>query len=106
MRLRDLVAIRGDCRHVMTAMEGNSASSKRFRLSDCGSRHPVRHRDRGLALASAIVSFATIIVCCTFWIFLAWPEGGAAAMMAAVAGACLRLRTIRCRPLWPSLSGR
>jgi uncharacterized membrane protein YccC len=40
-----------------------------------------------LALASAIVSFATITVCCTFWIFLAWPEGGAAAMMAAVAGA-------------------
>ncbi|SFV35136.1 FUSC family protein [Hyphomicrobium facile] len=88
MRLRDLVAIRGDCQHVVTAMEGNTEPRPddfAYRIADLA--NPVRHRDRGLALASAIVSFATIIVCCTFWILLAWPEGGVAAMMAAVAGA-------------------
>ena len=47
---------------------------------------PTRHYDHGLALISSIVSFATIALCCFFWIILAWPEGGAAAMMAAVAG--------------------
>ena len=88
MRLRDLAAIRGDCLHVMSAMEGKATARPNdlaYRIADLAS--PVRHHDRGLALVGAIVNFATITVCCTFWILLAWPEGGVAAMMAAVAGA-------------------
>lgn len=86
MRLRDLAAIRADCLGVMAATEGNSASlSKPFAYPISDRAMPARHYDHGLALISSIVSLATITVCCGFWIILAWPEGGAAAMMAAVA---------------------
>jgi uncharacterized membrane protein YccC len=86
MRLRDLAAIRADCLGVMAAIEGNSASlSKPFAYPISDRAMPTRHYDHGLALISSIVSFATITLCCFFWIVLAWPEGGAAAMMAAVA---------------------
>ncbi|RUP08068.1 FUSC family protein [Hyphomicrobium sp.] len=87
MRLRDLTAIRSDCLQVMAAMAGNAAPrSTGFNYKISGVATPERHNDRGQALVSAMVSFATIAVCCTFWILLAWPEGGTAAMMAAVAG--------------------
>ncbi|WP_404362489.1 FUSC family protein [Corallococcus coralloides] len=42
------------------------------------------HLDRGLALLSGIAAAAAVLLCCAVWISLAWPEGGAAAMMAAV----------------------
>ncbi|MBS0239198.1 MAG: FUSC family protein [Proteobacteria bacterium] len=87
MRLRDLTAIRSDCLQVMAAMAGNTAPrSTGFAYKIGGVANPARHSDRGQAFVSAMVSFATIAVCCTFWILLAWPEGGVAAMMAAVAG--------------------
>ncbi len=87
MRLRDLTAIRSDCLQVMTAMAANTAPrSAGFAYKIGGVAVPARHNDRGQAFVSAMVSFATIAVCCTFWILLAWPEGGTAAMMAAVAG--------------------
>jgi len=87
MRLRDLTAIRSDCLQVMAAMAGNTAPrSAGFAYKIVGVANPARHNDRGQAFVSAMVSFATIAVCCTFWILLAWPEGGTAAMMAAVAG--------------------
>ena len=86
MRMRDLAAIRADCLDVVEATDGHQrdpAKSFAYHLSDRAA--PARHRDHGLALISAIVSFATIVSCCCFWIGLAWPEGGAAAMMAAIA---------------------
>ncbi|WP_045837690.1 FUSC family protein [Hyphomicrobium sp. 99] len=87
MRLRDLTAIRGDCLHVMTAMAGNATPRPNdFAYQIEGTAIRTRHSDRGQAAVSALVSFSTVIVCCTFWILLAWPEGGTAAMMAAVAG--------------------
>lgn len=87
MRLRDLTAIRSDCLQVMAAMAGNTAPrSTGFAYKIGGVANPARHNDRAQAFVSAMVSFATIAICCTFWILLAWPEGGVAAMMAAVAG--------------------
>lgn len=87
MRLRDLTAIRQDYLHVMAATTGNAKPRpKDFAFQVRAFAMPSRHRDRGQALLSAVVSFATTIVCCTFWILLSWPEGGTAAMMAAVAG--------------------
>jgi len=87
MRLRDLTAIRSDFLHVMQAMAGKTkARSKDFAYQIANFAAPARHRDRGQASLAALVSFATTIVCCSFWILLAWPDGGTAAMMAAVAG--------------------
>jgi uncharacterized membrane protein YccC len=45
----------------------------------------VLHRDHGMALRSALAAAATILLCCAFWIFTAWPSGAAAPMMAGVA---------------------
>jgi len=42
------------------------------------------HIDRGIALQSALAAAIAIGICCVFWIITAWPQGGTAAMMAAV----------------------
>jgi len=44
----------------------------------------VLHRDHGMALRSALAAVVTILLCCGFWIFTAWPSGAAAPMMAGV----------------------
>jgi len=44
----------------------------------------VLHRDRGMALRSALAAVIAILVCCGFWIVTAWPSGAAAPMMAGV----------------------
>ncbi|MYM21060.1 FUSC family protein [Duganella sp. FT135W] len=44
----------------------------------------VLHRDHGMALRSALAAVVTILLCCAFWIFTAWPSGAAAPMMAGV----------------------
>lgn len=44
----------------------------------------VLHRDHGMALRSALAAVLTILLCCAFWIFTAWPSGAAAPMMAGV----------------------
>ncbi len=87
MRLKDLCAIRADCLDVLCSIElGVAHPSKPFSFQIADRAIPTRHYDHGLALLSAFVSFATISLCCAFWILTAWPEGGAAVMMAAVAG--------------------
>jgi uncharacterized membrane protein YccC len=45
----------------------------------------VLHRDHGMAFRSALAAAVTILLCCAFWIFTAWPSGAAAPMMAGVA---------------------
>jgi uncharacterized membrane protein YccC len=44
----------------------------------------VLHRDHGMAFRSALAAVVTILLCCAFWIFTAWPSGAAAPMMAGV----------------------
>jgi uncharacterized membrane protein YccC len=84
-RLSDLGAIRADCLDVIRSIEGGTENAlKPFSYPITDRATLTRHYDHGLALLSAIVSFATITLCCAFWILLSWPEGGAAAMMAAV----------------------
>lgn len=43
-----------------------------------------RSRDRAMALLSVFAATLTIVVICAFWIATEWPEGGVAAMMAAI----------------------
>ncbi|MBO9623336.1 MAG: FUSC family protein [Sphingomonas sp.] len=42
------------------------------------------HRDAPLALLSAAATVIAVLGCCAFWIATGWPEGGVAAMIAAV----------------------
>jgi uncharacterized membrane protein YccC len=42
-------------------------------------------KDHGLALLSAAAAVAATLAVCAFWIFTAWPAGGGAAVMVAVA---------------------
>lgn len=87
MRLGDLAAIRSDCLEILSSVEQKPGHASRPYTYPIAERAAlVHHYDHGLALLSAIVSFATISVCCTFWIALSWPEGGYAVLMAAVAG--------------------
>jgi uncharacterized membrane protein YccC len=42
------------------------------------------HRDRGMAVLSALAAVLSVSVCSAFWILTGWPMGSAAVMMAAV----------------------
>jgi uncharacterized membrane protein YccC len=42
------------------------------------------HRDRGMALLSALAAVIAIAVCSAFWVLTGWPTGSAAVMMAAI----------------------
>lgn len=87
MRLGDLAAIRSDCLDILEIIEqAPNHVSKPYVYPIAERAALVHHYDHGLALLSAIVSFATISICCAFWIALSWPEGGYAVLMAAVAG--------------------
>lgn len=52
------------------------------RTAELGNR--VLHRDRGMALLSALAVVIAVGLCCLFWIVTAWPMGYVAAMMAAI----------------------
>jgi uncharacterized membrane protein YccC len=87
IRLQDLAAIRADCFDIKRSVEiGSTSVLRELSYTFADSPAATHHRDHGLALLSAFVSFTTISVVCALWIGLAWPEGGAAVMMAAVAG--------------------
>ncbi|WP_423416326.1 FUSC family protein [Hyphomicrobium sp. B1] len=87
IRLGDLAAIRSDCLDILKSVEQASNHISRPYTYPIAERAAlVHHYDHGLAMLSAVVSFATISICCTFWILLSWPEGGYAVLMAAVAG--------------------
>lgn len=84
-RLRDFVDLRQDMRGL-----------RRDILEDRAPRHPpafrytarardMRHRDRQLAVTSALGAIVAILLACAIWIGTAWPDGYAAPMMAAVA---------------------
>src|SRR5208337_847179 len=87
MRLRDFVDLRADCASLAAAVQGGSASLNAPLLFPIEERIArVRHFDHGFAAFAAGVSAITVLICCAFWIFAGWPDGGSAAMLAAVAG--------------------
>lgn len=89
MRLRDFIEIRADCLTLTdAAVRGAAATAAPLSYPIEVRAAPVRHRDHGLALMAALTASLVICACCGFWMATAWPEGGAAAMIAAVAS-CL-----------------
>lgn len=85
-RLRELVDLSRDC-HVLTEAiaENRNVSTLDLAFHSEAGAAPVRHRDRGLALWSAVGAAVAILICCAFWIGTGWPDGASAPMMAAVA---------------------
>ncbi len=85
-RLRTLVMALRDCAEVRGRIEQPTLRNVLPHLP-ASSRARKLHADRGLALRAALGTGATILMLCAFWIATAWPEGGAAVMMAAITGA-------------------
>lgn len=77
-RLDDLVRLWNECLVIRRRI------SRGGRLPGPRRRRIERHSDPALALRSALASGLSILVLCAFWIATAWPEGGTAAMIAAV----------------------
>ncbi|MGE6761465.1 FUSC family protein [Corallococcus interemptor] len=85
VRLGELVDTVQDCRDLRAFIRDptGSAPERLTPLLRSRVQRPL-HRDRGLALMSSVAAAVAVLLCCAVWISLAWPEGSAAAMMAAV----------------------
>jgi uncharacterized membrane protein YccC len=87
VRLRDLIALFLDNNALAGALASDRHSTDiplAFQIDANALR--VRHDEHARALIAAITLSCALLLCCTFWILTSWPEGAAAAMMAAVAG--------------------
>jgi len=85
LRLKDLVDIRHDCRQLQRQIE-TAAPRPELSLAyrpSAGISYS-RHRDYRLAALSALTAFLCVSGLCLFWIVTEWPDGGTAAMIAAV----------------------
>jgi len=58
------------------------------RWCEAGGNHSL-HRDSGVALRSGIAAVLAVVAVSTFWIATAWPYGGIATMMAALAASIM-----------------
>ncbi|WP_426753925.1 FUSC family protein [Myxococcus sp. Y35] len=85
VRLEELVATLQDCRELRALIRdpARPVPEQLEPLVRARAQRPL-HRDRRLALQSSFAAVIAILGCCAFWIATAWPEGSAAAMMAAV----------------------
>lgn len=86
-KLATLIDALASANSLCAALHGTSPGSVRMItthfLSPPARRH--LHRDPGLAALSVIALFVAVLGCCAFWIATAWPEGGVAAQIAAIA---------------------
>ncbi|RAP65128.1 fusaric acid resistance protein [Achromobacter sp. HZ01] len=85
-RLRELIDTYDQClalrRDIRAGLQGAPLRPSRARRV---SSNTVLHRDRQLALLSALAAGVAISICSAFWIGTAWSNGGSAALMAAIA---------------------
>lgn len=85
LRLKDLIDIRGDCRLLRRQIETGAAQLKGpLSFQTPAGVVEARHRDRAGAAFSALTAMVCIGGICLFWIATSWPDGGTAAMIAAV----------------------
>ncbi len=83
-RLRDLVQIWGDCLSLRQDIESGSRHDLRWkRFGTSFDRTPI-HRDYGMAIHSGVSVILATCIATAIWIYTAWPQGSAAAMMAGV----------------------
>lgn len=86
-RLATLIDALATAHNISTALHDTSRTSARKGRADFPHRHVRRHlhRDPGLAALSVAALVVAVLGCCAIWIAAAWPEGGVAAQIAAIA---------------------
>jgi uncharacterized membrane protein YccC len=84
-RLRDFIDLRQDVRLLQQHLRYGAPPPAPCAFSYTAEARTIRHRDRGMALLSAVGAFIAVIVNCAFWIATGWPDGASAPMMAAIA---------------------
>ncbi|VTZ24986.1 Fusaric acid resistance protein conserved region [Methylocella tundrae] len=85
LRLKDLVDIRGDCRLLQGQIESGAAKLREpLSFQTPAGVVEARHRDNAGAAFAALTAIVCIGGLCLFWIATSWPDGGTAAMIAAV----------------------
>jgi len=83
-RLRDLSQIWSDCLDLKQDISSGSHHSLRWnRFGPSLDRRPM-HKDYGIAALSGFSAMLSTCLASAFWILTGWPQGSAAAMMAAV----------------------
>jgi uncharacterized membrane protein YccC len=87
--LATLIDALATAHNISTALHDTSRTSARKGRADFPHRHVRRylHRDPGLAALSVAALAVAVLGCCAIWIAAAWPEGGVAAQIAAIAAA-------------------
>ncbi|WP_071000359.1 FUSC family protein [Methylobacterium sp. C1] len=86
-RLRDFIDLRQDTRLLQRHIADGSPVGKDLAFRYTAQARTIRHRDRGMALLSAIGVFLAVLLTSAVWIATGWSDGSAAPMMAAV-GCC------------------
>lgn len=74
----------------LTAVIQGSKPARQLTTAPAPTRHCAKrslHRDQGLAALSVVAFLAAVLGCTAVWIATAWPEGGIAAQIAAIAAA-------------------
>jgi uncharacterized membrane protein YccC len=88
-RLAILIDALASAHGLCAALHGPSQDSARKSKAKFPHRDARRHlhRDPGLAALSVAALVVAVLGCCAVWIATAWPEGGVAAQIAAIAAA-------------------
>ncbi|TPI44938.1 FUSC family protein [Mesorhizobium sp. B3-1-7] len=84
-RLEDFIDLRQDARALQRHIVDGTPVRETLAFRYTADARTVRHRDRGLALLSAVAAFLAIALSASIWIATAWPDGAFAPTEAAVA---------------------
>jgi uncharacterized membrane protein YccC len=85
VRLRELTDIVHDIKTLRRQIAAGSAAPPNLAFAPTETEPTPRHRDHVMALYSAAAGALAIALVCAYWIAAAWPEGGGAAALTAVA---------------------
>jgi uncharacterized membrane protein YccC len=85
VRLRELTDLVHDIMALRRQIRAEEPKLPTLTFAQGETIHTLQHRDHGMALHSALAAVLAIGLTSTFWIASAWPEGGGAASLAAIA---------------------
>jgi uncharacterized membrane protein YccC len=90
IQFRHLVDIMQDCHALRVAIaEDRDPEQLTLAFTLDASGHPAAHRDRGVALWSAVATMLSLLTCFAFWIATGWTDGTTAALFSAILGTLL-----------------
>ena len=85
VRLRELTDLVHDIMALRRQIRAEEPKLPKLTFAQGETIHTLQHRDHVMALHSALAAVLAIGLTSTFWIASAWPEGGGAASLAAIA---------------------